>query len=61
MTGHRGPKFPDCDKCPSPSGTFVLTRCGEKQALCFSCWNSIRESVKVLGWISRRGRLQHRS
>lgn len=47
------------DQCPGVHQvTFGRLPVGSERALCFSCWDPIRSTCKVLHWINRNGKLQ---
>ncbi|RZU36011.1 hypothetical protein EV284_3494 [Streptomyces sp. BK022] len=51
--------FTHCDRCGNDHpGQLVRHDDGAQEALCFTCWNPIRGTVKVLNWINKHGKLQ---
>lgn len=55
-------KYTQCDRCPDNApGQLVRHPDETTEALCFTCWNPIRGTVKVLDWINKYGKLQHGS
>lgn len=49
-----------CDGCTDahPGQLVRMESDGSERALCFSCWNPVRQTCKVLHWINRYGMIQ---
>lgn len=60
MPKYTGPEFEHCDRCPSPAGQLVkFCESGEEEALCFTCWNPVKSTCRVLHWVNKYGRLMY--
>lgn len=51
--------YKQCNRCTETPGQLVRVG-GKVEPLCYTCWNPLRgcQSVKVLDWINRYGKLQ---
>lgn len=58
MPKYTGPEFAHCDRCTNAADQQVEHDSdGSVEALCFECWNPIRQTCIVLHWINRYGRI----
>lgn len=53
-------RYTRCDGCGGPPGGQVVRMAadGAERALCYTCWDPIKGTCKVLHWIKSDGKLQ---
>ena len=60
MPKYTGPEFDRCDRCTNAAGQQVRHYSdGSIEVLCFTCWDPISQTCKVLHWINKYGRFMY--